>query len=34
MLETTMMKNPLYVEYAKRTSVFLPLPPKKTPLLT
>jgi len=29
-----MMKNPLYVEYAKRTSVFFPLPPKKTPLLT
>ncbi|NLE94094.1 MAG: DUF1295 domain-containing protein [Dehalococcoidia bacterium] len=34
MLEKTMMKNPLYVEYAKRTSVFFPLPPKKTPLLT
>jgi len=29
LLEKTMMKNPAYVEYAKRTSVFLPAPPKK-----
>jgi len=29
LLEKTMMKNPAYVEYAQRTSVFFPLPPKK-----
>ena len=29
LLEKTMMKNPAHVEYAKRTSVFFPLPPKK-----
>ncbi len=29
MLEKTMMQNPAFVEYAKRTSVFFPLPPKK-----
>lgn len=33
LLEKTMMKNPLYVQYAQRTSVFFPLPPKKTPQL-
>jgi len=30
MLEKTMMQNPAFVEYAKRTSVFFPWPPKKT----
>jgi steroid 5-alpha reductase family enzyme len=29
LLEKTMKKNPAYVKYAKRTSVFFPLPPKK-----
>ena len=29
LLEKTMMKNPAYVEYAGRTSVFFPLPPRK-----
>ncbi|MBN1153162.1 MAG: DUF1295 domain-containing protein [Dehalococcoidia bacterium] len=33
LLEKTMTKNPLYVDYAKRTSVFFPLPPKKAALL-
>ena len=28
-LEKTMMQNPAYVDYATRTSVFFPLPPKK-----
>ncbi|MBN1855665.1 MAG: DUF1295 domain-containing protein [Dehalococcoidia bacterium] len=28
LLEKTMMKNPDYVQYARRTSVFFPLPPK------
>jgi steroid 5-alpha reductase family enzyme len=31
MLEKTMMKNPAYVEYARRTSVFFPLPPRRSP---
>jgi len=29
LLERTLAKNPDYQEYAKRTSVFIPLPPKK-----
>ena len=29
LLEKTMMQNPAYVEYAKRTSVFFPVPPRQ-----
>ena len=31
LLEKTMMQNPAYVEYAKRTSVFFPVPPRRKP---
>ncbi|MFL6062125.1 MAG: DUF1295 domain-containing protein [Marmoricola sp.] len=31
LLERTMMKRPGYPEYAERTSMFFPLPPKKSP---
>jgi steroid 5-alpha reductase family enzyme len=30
LLEKTMMKRPGYPEYAARTSMFFPLPPKRT----
>ena len=30
-LERTMMQRPGYPEYAARTSMFVPLPPKKRP---
>ena len=30
LLEETMMKRPLYPEYAARTSMFVPLPPRRT----
>ena len=29
LLEKTMMKRPGFPEYAERTSIFFPLPPKK-----
>jgi steroid 5-alpha reductase family enzyme len=34
LLEREMMKRPGYPEYAARTSMFLPLPPKKQPVVS